>query len=422
MELTVMANPEHLEILKQGVKVWNEWRQENHGLTRPDLHEANLIGEDLRGANLWMAYLVGADLTNANLSDADLILSILHSAKFNNGDLSRANLSRADLGEAELTGANLNNARLEEAILSGTNLREVNFSHANITLANLFHADLTKANFENANLQAADLRKANLNGANLKKAYLRGVNFTGTTIKGADLSEASTSETIFGYNDLSEVRGLDSLEHKGPSIVGIETLSISQGKIPEVFLRGCGLSDWQIENVKLFQRELSNEEITNILYRIHDLRARQAIQINPLFISYSHRDSSFVDKIEKYLNERGIRFWRDIHHATAGRLETQVDQAIRLNPTVLLILSSHSVESDWVQHEARLARKLELETKRDVLCPIALDDTWKECNWPERLREQIMEYNILNFSEWKDEYSCRRMFNRLLEGLDLFYK
>ena len=31
-----MANPEHLAILKRGVEVWNEWR-EDHPETRPDL-------------------------------------------------------------------------------------------------------------------------------------------------------------------------------------------------------------------------------------------------------------------------------------------------------------------------------------------------------------------------------------------------
>jgi hypothetical protein len=144
--------------------------------------------------------------------------------------------------------------------------------------------------------------------------------------------------------------------------------------------------------------------------------------ISPLFISYAHKDSPFVDELEKYLNNKGIRFWRDVHHATAGRLEKQIDRAIRLNPTMLLVLSSHSVESDWVQHEARLARKLELETKRDVLCPVALDDSWKDCGWPERLREQIMEYNILDFSGWENEDALQRTFGRLLDGLDLFYK
>lgn len=39
---------------------------------------------------------------------------------------------------------------------------------------------------------------------------------------------------------------------------------------------------------------------------------------------------------------------------------------------------------------------------RDVLYPVASDGTWKNCRWPERLREQIMEYNILDFSMWED--------------------
>ena len=38
-----MANPEHLEILKQGVEQWNKWRNEHPDVT-PDLNEANLHG------------------------------------------------------------------------------------------------------------------------------------------------------------------------------------------------------------------------------------------------------------------------------------------------------------------------------------------------------------------------------------------
>jgi hypothetical protein len=37
-----MANEEHLKILKQGVDVWKEWR-EQHAEIRPDLSSANLI-------------------------------------------------------------------------------------------------------------------------------------------------------------------------------------------------------------------------------------------------------------------------------------------------------------------------------------------------------------------------------------------
>jgi hypothetical protein len=104
------------------------------------------------------------------------------------------------------------------------------------------------------------------------------------------------------------------------------------------------------------------------------------------------------------------------------RLETQIEQAIRHNPTVLVILSKNSTQSDWVEHEVRTARELEKELKRDVLCPVALDDSWKSSPWPERVMEQIMEYNILDFSKWQDEQVFGQMFVKLLDGLQLFYK
>ena len=73
-------------------------------------------------------------------------------------------------------------------------------------------------------------------------------------------------------------------------------MQLSKGKIPATFLRGCGLSDFEIESAKLYNPDLTNQEINDILYKIFDLRAHQAIQISPLFISYSHADAAFVDR------------------------------------------------------------------------------------------------------------------------------
>jgi hypothetical protein len=111
-----------------------------------------------------------------------------------------------------------------------------------------------------------------------------------------------------------------------------------------------------------------------------------------------------------------------VPHATAGRLEKQIDRAIRQNPTVLLVLSEYSLRSDWVEHEVRTARQLEKDMGRDVLCPVALDDSWKDSRWPKRILEQIMEYNILDFSEWQDNSKFDGMFRKLIDGLELFYK
>jgi hypothetical protein len=129
-----------------------------------------------------------------------------------------------------------------------------------------------------------------------------------------------------------------------------------------------------------------------------------------------------VDKIGAQLTERGILYWRDTHDMKAGPIEEQLDQAIRRNPTVLLVLSKHSLKSDWVEHEVRKARLLEKELGRKVLCPVRLDDSWKESQWPERIIEQIMEYNILDFSAWRHDHKFEAEFNKLIDGLQLFYK
>ncbi len=243
-----------------------------------------------------------------------------------------------------------------------------------------------------------------------------------TTLWKTNFSSAYVVSTIFQNIDLRNATGLEDVHHGAPSVIARDTLILSKGKIPELFLRGCGLSDWEIEVAKLYNPELSNEEISDIQYKMYDLRATRALQISPLFISYSQANATFVDKLENQLNQKGVRFWRDIHDMKSGRMETQIDRAIRQNPTVLLVLSEHSLGSDWVEHEVRTARGLEKEMAHDVLCPVALDDSWKSSRWPKRLMEQIMEYNILDFSAWEDDVKFEGMFRKLIDGLELFYK
>ncbi len=396
-----MANAKQLEVLKQGVQVWNEWRAQNVGvdvdLIRADLRKANLREVNFRGANLRRANFQGANLRGANLIST--------------------NLSEAFLGGAELSASNLRRADLRGALLSEADLPGADLSRAILSVAGL-----SRANLLGTNLSGANLRGANLHGANLRGANLHGANLSGADLIGSNFLKAEVGNTIFGNSDLSEAIGLEEVLHGGPSGISRDVFAHSKGKIPEAFLRGCGLSDWEIELVKLYNPDLSNEEIDEVLYKVHDVRAQQALQISPLFISYSHADRSFVDNLEIHLKRKGVRFWRDVHDAISGRLEKQIDRAIRQNPTVLLILSSSSIRSDWVEHEVRMARELEKEMGRDVLCPVALDDSWKSSLWPKRIMEQVMEYNILDFSSWERDTGFRRMFEKLIDGLELFYK
>ena len=309
-------------------------------------------------------------------------------------------------------GADLWNTWRERHPQIAINLIGADLRRDDLREANLCEASLMGAGLEGANLQGADLSKANLVRANLSAANLTRSNFW----------KAEVGLTIFGQLDLSETMGLEDVVHKGPSIISTDTFILSKGKIPEAFLRGCGLSDWEIEHVKLYNPGLRYDEIIPIQYKAFDLRTSQALQISPLFISCSLADREFVEKLENQLKEKGIRYWSDVHDRRASQLEMQIDRSIKQNPRVLLILSSNSIKSDLVEHEFRAARELEKDLGRDVLCPVALDDSWKSNPWPEWVMAQILEYNILDFSAWKDDAAFRNMFPELLNELDLFYK
>jgi TIR domain/Pentapeptide repeats (8 copies) len=120
----LMANDEHVALLKKGVDAWNEWRVLNKWI-RPDLSGAELSGANLAGAELVRADLSAADLYGADLSGADLSGADLTEADLVNADLNDATLIQASLLGAELTGMDLTEAVLIETVFGATRLAEV---------------------------------------------------------------------------------------------------------------------------------------------------------------------------------------------------------------------------------------------------------------------------------------------------------
>jgi hypothetical protein len=176
-----------------------------------------------------------------------------------------------------------------------------NFDFADLRDADLRGAALTEARFIQIKLSGADLSGADLGGADLIwadlievkfiKANLTHTNFHGADVCGADLSSASCCFSVFTDVDLSVVKGLDSVSHKGPSSVGIDTLVRSKGKIPESFLRGCGVPDALIKE----------------LPKLIDSIPRN--QFYSSFITYSAKDTSFAERLLADLRGKGVRCW-----------------------------------------------------------------------------------------------------------------
>ena len=129
-----MANQEHLNNIKQGVKHWNNWRAQNPDIV-PDLAWANLVGIDLSSANF----------EGANMKLAFCRAGNLEGVNFKNANLYGVNLEESNSKDANMEGANLEGAHLRKADLTGANLKNTNMKLANLQHSTLNKVDLTGA-------------------------------------------------------------------------------------------------------------------------------------------------------------------------------------------------------------------------------------------------------------------------------------
>lgn len=321
---------------------------------------------------------------------------------------------------------------------SGTHLdlSSADLRHVDLSLAQLWDADLSGAKLNRAELSEADLTGANLSGADLRGAYLRRSEMTGTNLSDAKLSGAALHDThlcgailyatemagvVVGgtrFDDVSlaDASGLESVSHNGPCTIGVDTLMKSQGKIPDVFLRGCGLQPWEVVAARIYDPDLTALEIADIQAESFRLRTEGPIFIGGVFISYAREDSEFVDKVYGRLHDEGASAWLDKHDVVAGPIDRQIIDAIRLNDIMLVVLSKNSVDRRWVQHEIRTACEREEKENRTILCPIALDDSWKAkegVDWSQLRQKAVLDFSV------PDGFDTE--FKKLLDGMKKYY-
>ena len=317
--------------------------------------------------------------------------------------LHKANLRRVDLDNADLGGADLHGADLSSASLCGASLRDADLS-ADLSRADLTGADLSGAKLTSAYIFGASLRLANLVGCNLQGANLREADLRAANLRGSNLTDARLEETNLAATNLTDVRGLDSCTHVGPSTIDHRTLLIS-GRLPLAFLRGCGLPDQLIEY------------LPSLLSR--------PVQFYSCFISYATKDQEFADRLHADLQDNGVRCWFAPHKVQGGqKLHEQIDEAIRIYDRLLLIISQHSMDSEWVMTEVAKARRRERQEKRRMLFPVRLVGFDELRDWEcfdadtgKDSAREIREYFVPDFSNWKDHDAYRAALNRLLTDL-----
>lgn len=366
-----MSSAEHLEILRQGVSAWNRWRRAEP-LVVPVLRDADLAGRHLKGI----------DFTSALLTQANLTASDLSKARFTSADM-----RRADLRSCRLTGAS--------------------FQLAELTGASLRGSDCSGADFTDSALYGADLFRTRLDLACFKEAHMLNTNFGAASLCRANFSGAQIGSTIFANNDFSQALGLEQVTHIAASFMSIDTLYKSHGKIPDAFLRGCGIPEDVIEHL------------------LPLIRSGPPIQWHSCFISYSSRDEEFTRRLHSRMRDAHMRVWFAPEDLKGGRkLHEQLFDAIQIHDRLLLVLSENSMQSEWVMTEIRKARQVELKENRRKLFPIRLCTFDELRNWTcfdtdsgKDLAVEVREYFIPDFSNWKDHDTFEKEFEKLQRDL-----
>ena len=111
-----------------------------------------------------------------------------------------------------------------------------------------------------------------------------------------------------------------------------------------------------------------------------------------VFLSYSRRDSEFVDRLDRDLSSRGYQVWVDREDIVGGgedRWRRSTVRAIHDSDVMVLVLSPNSVESEHVERELSVAA----DNRRRVV-PVLL----RECQIPHGFQYELAGLQYADFS------------------------
>jgi uncharacterized protein YjbI with pentapeptide repeats len=384
-----LADPEHTALAKAGAHAIARWREQIYWRRR---------SMDLSGAYLSDSKMPGVDLAHDNLSNADLTNSDLRLADFSGVNLQGAHLWRSDLTSADFRRANLRSASLVRCKLRGSSLHAADLSGADLSYADLWCANLSEANLQGANLTEANLAWADLSGAdlrdcrltatnlevaNLAGADLRGAYFIRPRLRGASVEDCLFETTLLADCDLSCVKGLGTTRHRGPSIVGSDSLARSKGLIPEDFLRQAGVAEPFIA---------AQEEIR-----------RTGKTMPKILLVNSVTDATLAARIQGGLREAGIQSWtlaaddEEVLRADQGALERIIYYDL-----LVLVCSTQALVNP---HCCRVFGQLEPAAAADWprLVTVATDDLLYTRQ--DSLCTRLRQTEVVDLRGWDDEGS-----------------
>jgi len=136
-------------------------------------------------------------------------------------------------------------------------------------------------------------------------------------------------------------------------------------------------------------------------------RAKEATLVKRVFLSHNSEDKPFARKIALYLKKYGIFVWIDEAEIKIGdSLTNKISKALEHVDYLVVLLSTNSVTSAWVNKELNIMMEKEIITSKTLILPVLIE----KCSIPIFLRDKL----YANVSEKRNK---NREFKKLLLAL-----
>jgi hypothetical protein len=322
--------------------------------------------------------------------------------------IQNADLRRINFDEADITGIDFIKCNLSRASFQGTHVGNPRkfpmVSAARFIRCSLrhtvFRCNLGRATFEACDLRSAEFNSVRATGADfshsqLSKAMLVG-SFDDVVLLSTKLGGSYWFDVAFIDTDLSVADGLMEADILGPTVLDHRTLWRS-GPLPQEFYRRCGFS------------EIFVDYLPSMIQR--------AINLSSCFISYSSQDDALARRLYLDLQKYKVRtFFAPKDLKIGAKIRDDLEVAIHTRDKLLLILSRHSIASQWVEYEVEAALSRERTEQTSVLFPITVDDEVfrTKKSWAATLQRQR---HIGDFRGYTNAASYQEALRKLLSDL-----
>ena len=201
--------------------------------------------------------------------------------------------------------------------------------------------------------------------------------------------------------DVNMIENIDSIKHKGPSHVDINTLTISY------------INSKNFET-KLEQFFLNMGLPKSILRSLPDIVA--GIAYCNCFVCYGEPDKAFAKRLVNDLRAEGVACWMYSMDAIPGKkIWKEITQKRREANIMIVMCSIKSLIRDGVKKEI----EEQLDEEPEKMIPISLDNDWKEDGFIVKRGQRDLKQDLIDctYADFSGHSKYNESLRRLLKGL-----